>query len=316
MRRLRFAPLLISTLIVSSLMGAALPDAWITAAGGTATRDSNGRIVSVNLHASWVGDSDIAELAKLPALTALDLSETRITDRGLLDLKNSPNLTELNLYYAELVSDQGIAVVKSLPHLKRLNLRGTKVTDSTIPLLNRLTALESLDIGFAQVTDSGIAQLALPNLKELSLGGDKLTDAGLRALRQLPALTSLDLSGAQRTDSGLWSVSLTESGLDSIATLRDLRRLRLNGVPVSARGLEKLKALNKLERLDLQACARLSDDAVPVLKSFPALRVLDVTASGLTGKAVSALQSAKPGLQVVTTSFRPASPAMPNGPAN
>jgi Leucine-rich repeat (LRR) protein len=206
--------------------------------------------------------------------------------------------------------------VKTLPHLKRLNLRGTKITDSTLQLLNRLPFLESLDIGFAQVTDSGIAQLALPNLKDLSIGGNKLTDAGLQALRQMPGLTSLDLSGAQRTDSGLWSVSLTESGLDAISTLKDLRHLRLSGEAISARGLEKLRGLSKLERLDLQSCQRVNDDAVAVLKIFPALRVVDVTASKITEKALSDLRQAKPGLDVVATGFRPADPAVPNGPAN
>ncbi len=308
--------LIYTVLLAPALMAAATPESLIEAAGGTVTRDNAGRIVAVNLHASWVTDSDIAELAKLPALTRLDLSETRITDRGLLDLKTAVNLTEMNLYYAELVSDQGIAVVKTLPRLKKLNLRGTKITDSTLQLINRLTALESLDIGFAQVTDSGISQIALPNLKELSLGGNKLTDRGLQALRQMPTLTSLDLSGAQRTDSGLWSVSLTESGIDAISTLKELRSLRLNGVGISARGLEKLKGLSKLERLDLQACPRVNDDAMPLLVSLPALRILDVTASAITGETVSKLRKAKPGLQVIATGFRPGDPAMPNGPAN
>ena len=311
MRLLFCAPLL-----VSMLTAASGPDDWITKAGGTVTRDGSGRVVSVNLHASWVTDSDIAELAKLPALSKLDLSMTRITDRGLLDLKTASNLTEINLYYAELVSDQGIAVIKSLPKLKRLNLRGTKITDSTLQLLNHLPSLDSVDIGFAQVTDSGISQLALPNLKELSIGGNKLTDAGLQALRQMPALTSLDVSGAQRTDSGLWSVSLTESGMEAIATLKELRHLRLNGVAVSARGLEKLKGLRKLERLDLQSCARINDDALPVLEAFQALRVLDVTASAMTEKSVADLRKAKPGMQVLASTVRFGQPANPNGPAN
>jgi len=195
-------------------------------------------------------------------------------------------------------------------------LRGTKITDSTLQLLNHLPSLDSVDIGFAQVTDSGISQLALPSLKELSIGGNKLTDAGLQALRQMPALTSLDVSGAQRTDSGLWSVSLTESGMDAISTLKELHHLRLNGVAVSARGLEKLKSLRKLERLDLQSCARINDDALPVLEAFQALRVLDVTASAMTEKSVADLRRAKPGMQVLASTVRFGQPANPNGPAN
>jgi internalin A len=304
-------------LAASGLLSAAGSDAWITASGGTVTRDRAGQITGVDLHATWVTDSDMVELAALPGLTRLDLSMTRITDRGLLELKTASNLTDLNLYYAELVSDQGMAVMKGWRRLKRLNLRGTKVTDSTLQFLNGVTSLEALDIGFSQVTDSGLAQLnALSNLKELSIGGNKLTDAGLQALRQMPALTSLDLSGAQRTDSGLWSVSLTESGLDTIATLKDLRHLRLNGVAISPRGVQKLKVLSKLERLDLQACVRINDDAVTPLESLPALRVLDVTAAGISEKGLAELRKSKPGLQLIASGFRPGAPAMPNGPAN
>jgi internalin A len=304
-------------LLASGVLAATGPAAWIEAAGGVVTRDRAGQISGVDLHASWVTDSDLTELAALPALTRLDLSMTRITDRGLLELKPALNIADLNLYYAELVTDQGLAALKGWKRLKRLNLRGTKITDSTLQFLNGLTSLEALDIGFAQVTDSGLARLnALSNLKDLSIGGNKLTDAGLQALRQMPALTSLDLSGEQRTDSGLWSVSLTESGLDSIATLKDLRHLRLNGVAISPRGLEKLKGLGKLERLDLQACARINDDAVPVLESLPVLRMVDVSGAAMSDKAQGDLRKARPGLQVVASGFHPSKPAMPNGPAN
>lgn len=304
-------------LLVAGLVAATAPQAWIEALGGKVTRDSAGRITGVDLHMSWVTDSDLTELASEPALTRLDLSMTRITDRGLLELKPAPGITDLNLYYAELVSDQGLAVLKGWKKLKRLNLRGTKITDSTLQSLNSLTSLEALDIGFAQVTDSGLAQLnALSNLKELSVGGNKLTDAGLQALRQMPGLTILDLSGSQRTDSGLWSVSLTESGLDTISTLKDLRHLRLNGVGISPRGLEKLKGLTKLERLDLQACARINDDAIPLLEAMPALRVLDVSSSAITEKGLGTLRQAKPRMQIMASVFKETKPAMPNGPAN
>src|ERR1700721_2059057 len=118
-------------LLASGVLGVASgaatgPEAVINAAGGTVTRDRAGQIVGIDLHAGWVTDSDMGELAALPSLTRLDLSMTRITDRGLLDLKTASNLTDLNLYYCELLSDQGIAVGRSLPRLKRINLRGPK----------------------------------------------------------------------------------------------------------------------------------------------------------------------------------------------
>jgi uncharacterized protein YjbI with pentapeptide repeats len=291
-------------LLSAGLLVAADPSDWIKEAGGTVTLDSAGKIVAivaVDLRASWVTDSDVAALAALPYLTRLDLSLTRISDHGLLELKGAPAITDLNLRYAELITDAGLSAVKGWKHLKRVNLRGTKVTDATLQHLAVVNSLESLDIGYAQITDVGLDLITpLPNLKELTIGGNKLTDNGIQPLRQLPGLTYLDLSGAQRTDSGLWSVSLSEPGLDAIDTLKNLRWLRLNGTLVAARGLERLKDLNMLERLDLEGCKRVGDDAAPVLASFHALRIVDLTGTSFTAKGIAALRLAKPDCKIMT----------------
>jgi hypothetical protein len=272
---------------------------WITEAGGVVTRDRAGRVTGVDLRASWVTDSDLRRLADLPYLTRLDLSQTRITDHGLQLLKNAPGIVDLNLYYAEQITDEGMAALKNWKRLKRLNLRGTKITDTTLEHLANVTTLESLDAGFAQITDVGLDRLApLQNLKELVIGGNKLTDTGLQSLRQFPGLTSLSLGGSQRTDSGLWTISLTESGLDAITTLKELRELRLDGAPVSARWLEKLKALNKLERLSLQGCKRLGDDAAPLLTSWPSLLILDLNGTAMTEKGLADLRLTKPNARI------------------
>lgn len=273
---------------------------WVKGAGGTVTRDRAGRVVGVDLRSSWVTDGDLAQLAALPHLAQLDLSLTRITDHGLQQLKDAPRIEELNLYYAEQITDEGMAAVKNWRHLKRLNLRGTKVTDTTLEHLSGVATLEALDVGFVQITDVGLDRLTtLPNLKELTVGGNKLTDVGLQALRQLPTLTSLSLGGSQRTDSGLWSISLTESGLDAVLTLKDLRELRLDGMAVTPRWLEKLKALDKLERLHLQNCKRVGDDAAAVLAAWPSLRLADVKGTGMTEKGIAELRRARPRLQIL-----------------
>jgi Leucine-rich repeat (LRR) protein len=290
----------LSFLILISICVALTADSdWITGAGGVITRDRAGHITGVDLRSSWVTDSDLSHLAKLPHLTHLDLSLTRITDHGLQQLKDAPGIVELNLYYAEQITDEGMAAVKGWKKLKRLNLRGTKITDTTLEHLANVTTLESLDVGFAQITDVGLDRLTpLLNLKELTISGNKLTDVGLQALRQLSGLTSLSLGGSQRTDSGLWSISLTELGLDAITTLKDLRDLRLDGMPVSARWLEKLKSLSKLERLSLRGCKRLSDDGAPVLGSWPSLQTLDLKGTGMTEKGLAHLRRAKPKAQI------------------
>lgn len=281
---------------------------WITEAGGVVTRDRTGQIAAVDLRASWITDSDLPELARLPHLTHLDLSLTRISDHGLEQLKDAPAITDLNLYSDELITDAGLSALKGWKHLKRLSVRGTKISDTTLQHLSGITSLESLDAGYAQITDVGLELLTpLTNLRELAIGGNKLTDTGLQSLRQLPGLVYLDLSGAERTDSGLWSVSLTEPGLDAIATLQNLRHLRLNGTLVSARGIERLVGLSKLEWLDLQGCARIGDDVATVLVKFRGLQRVDLAGTQVTEKGVAALRLANPKCKVLVGTLDAAS---------
>jgi Leucine-rich repeat (LRR) protein len=257
--------------------------------------------VAVDLRGGWITDSDLAELASLPELARLDIPLTRISDHGMQQLKNASGITDLNLYFDELLDDAGLSAIKGWRRLKRLNVRGTKVTDMTVRYVASVPSIESLDIGFTQVTDVGLDPLAsLPNLTELSIGGNKLTGSGLQPLRQMTGLTYLDLSGAQRTDSGLWSISLTEAGFDVLAMLGNLRHLRLNGLLVTSRGLEKLNKLAKLERLDLQGCKRVGDDAVPALASFPALRLVDLKGTGVTEKGMEQFRRAKPPCMILS----------------
>ena len=291
---------------------------WIEDAGGTAIRDAAGRITGVDLRASWVTDTDLRKLSQLPNLNYIDLSLTRITDQGMQELKNLPGIVELNLYFAEYVTDEGLAVVKNWKKLKRLNVHGTKISDTTLEHISGITTLESVNVGSGMVTDVGIERLAtLPNLKELTIGGNELGDAGLQGLRQIPTLTYLDLSGRQGTDSNVWAISMSDVGLDAVLSLKALRELRLactsvgvgiegarfatvSAMDVSVAWLERMKTLPKLEKLKLQGCQRVNDEAIPVLAAFPDLRELDLKGTGVTEKGLAALRAAKPKMLVYT----------------
>jgi Leucine-rich repeat (LRR) protein len=273
---------------------------WIERAGGLVARDSGGRVVAIDLRSSWITDSDMPALASLPDLKRLDLSLTRISDRGLRALKTAPAIEDLNLYFAEQVGDEGAAILRNWKRLKRLNLRGAKITDSTLEVLAGIATIEWLDIGWAQVTDTGLDHLSsLANLRSLTMGGNKLTDNALQFLRQMPQIEYLDIGGTQRTDSGLWTLLLTDAGVQAIATVTELRELRLAGTNITGRGIATLKSLPKLERLNLQGCKKLRDDAAGALAEFKQLQVLDLKETGLSEQAAASIRAALPRCQVL-----------------
>jgi hypothetical protein len=279
--------------------GARAAQDWVSGVGGRTERGAAGEVASVVLRGTWVTDGDLARLAGFPGLRRLDLALTRITDHGLLRLRELRGVRELDLSYAELVTDEGMAAVKNWP-LERLSVRGTRVTDTTLALLAGIRTLAALDVGFAQITDTGVEQLAvLANLKELALGGNKLTERALQVLPVFRGLTRLDLSGRQRTDSGLWSVSVTDLGIEPVSRLAELRELGLAGAQVSARGLERLTALERLERLDLHGARRVGDDGAAALGALRTLRWVDLKDTGVGRAGVERLRSARPGATVL-----------------
>ena len=303
---------------------------WIDDLGGAVTRDASGEVTGVDLRATWVTDTDLRKLAEFPKLTYLNLSLTRITDQGMQELKNLPGIVELNLRFAEYVTDEGLAAVKGWKNLKRLNVHGTKISDTTLEHISGITTIESLDIGSSMVTDVGLERLSsLTRLKELTMGGNELGDAGLQALRLLPGLTYLDLNGRQGTDSNVWTIGMSDRGLDALLTLKELRELRFGcttlGVGsegarfatvkmmnVSARWLEQMKALPKLERLKLQGCDGVEDDAMNVLAEFPSLKEVDLKGSAVTAKGLAVLRAAKPNIRIYSGPWEAASAAFRN----
>lgn len=291
---------------------------WVQDLGGSIVRDAQGHVTGVNLRGTWVSDADLKQLTEFPDLTLLDLSLTHITDQGMQEIKGLAKVEDLNLYFAEYVTDEGIAAIKDWKHLKRLNLHGTKVGDTGLEHIAGITTLESLNVGSTLMTDVGLERLAnLQNLRQLTMGGNELGDAGLQALRQMPGLTYLDLSGRQGTDKNVWTIAMSDTGLDAVLTLKQLRELRfactsigvgiegakfgeVSMLTVTPEWLERLKSLTKLEKLKLQGCNRITDANTSILSAMPSLREVDLKGTAVTEKGAAALKTAKPGIVVYT----------------
>jgi Leucine-rich repeat (LRR) protein len=278
---------------------------WITRIGGKLDRDASGKIVGVNLRGTWVSDADMLSLAALPDLETLDLSHTRITDEGMLRLKAAPKIKDLNLFYAEWITDQGLTAIREWKHLKRLNVRGTRISDGTLEVVSHIPGLEALDIAHTSITDNGLDYLiTLVNLKELSLGRGRLTNASFEILRMLPTITYLDLSGARPAPPDMPGRAIARQGipeasLRAIAELKDLRVLKLGYSAIGGEGLRILGALGTIEKLGLEGCRRVNDDAMTELAKWKNLKYLDVQDTDVTQSGVDALKEANPAISIL-----------------
>jgi Leucine-rich repeat (LRR) protein len=304
---LRFAILMLAPMLAADT-------GWIVKLGGKVERDAAGRIIAVNLRGCWVNDVEMIELARLPDLERLDLSHTRISDEGMLNLKPAPKIKDLKLFYSEWITDQGMTAIKQWKHLKRLDLRGTRISDRTIEIVSSFPTLEALDIAQTEVTDVGLENLVtLVNLRELAVGRGRLSNSGLVALRMLPTLTHLDLSGARPTPpdnpGGRGAAAgIPEETLKAIAELKDLRVLNLGFSAIAADGLRLLSVLDKVEKLGLQGCRRVDDTAMAELAKWKSLRYLDVQEAPVTEKGTELLRNAKPGIKILSGGTPPPPP--------
>jgi hypothetical protein len=85
----------------------------------------------------------------------------------------------------------------------------------------------------------------------------------------------------------------------AIATLSNLRELRIGGSNVTSIGLEPLRrGLPKLERLSLHRSKRVTDEAVAVLRDWKSLKEIDLKDTKITEVAVQQLRVALPGCEI------------------
>ncbi len=184
-----------------------------------------------NLSGTAVGDDGLKKLEKKTMLRSLDLSKTRVTDKGMTALKDMTNLTYLNLSETA-VTDQGLEALKGLTQLRELDLGKDMIRGPGLSALKGLKSLTSLNLTDSRVDDSGLEQLKNEtSLIDLYLAGSNVDDAGLSNLAGLNHLEKLDLARTK----------ITDAGLDRLKTLTNLREVRLSGTGVTTPGIQALQ---------------------------------------------------------------------------
>ena len=138
-----------------------------------------------------------------------------------------------------------------------------------------------LEFRGVHASNSTIASLApLTDLRILSLSPDqpqRVTDRGLAPLAAMPELEYLGLTGT----------SVTDAGLEIIRSLPNLRRLELPAATTDA-GLAIVAEAKQLEQLRVWP-ANVSGNGLEALAQLRCLRSLDLTGTALDDESVGAL---------------------------
>jgi Leucine-rich repeat (LRR) protein len=272
------------------------------------------KIPGLDLSDHWeLSDESLRHLETVTQLQLLDLSRTRVTDRGLRNLKSLHQLSVLVLPAG--ITDQAVGTITGWSKLRELNLDQSRLTDRGLAGLSHLSTLEILDLSSTRITDQGLVALkALPDLQELTLGS-LITDSAAAALENLKTLRTVDLSQTQIGNRGLAALAhlpklhsatlgsaVTTRGLESLAMSLSLKTLDLSRTSVTADGVKAVSRMPSLEELSLSQTT-IGNESLVDLSRLPELRILDLTDTKVTSAGLEPLAHL-PKLQVLALSWR------------
>lgn len=200
-------------------------------------------IENLELSNSKVTDAGIVHLTALKKLTAIYVSQTAVTGKGLAPLQGKP-ITRLG------VGTTGVAILEDLtdaarlfPGVRFLQVpRFASVPAETIPTIARLfPELEKLatpDVKMADASWSGLS--AMSKLTVLTLDGSDISDAAVSSLQQMKKLESLDVSNSK----------LTDAALPQIAKIKGLKYLDTRNTAITEPALAAFRKQRPDVRVD------------------------------------------------------------------
>ncbi len=252
-------------------------------------------------------DADLGRLQGLAGLARIDLTDTPVTDAGIVHLKEHSALSAVHLH-GTAVTDRGLEHLHGLPKLLGLGLTRTAVTGSFLQHFQDHRTLVVLELDYSKVDNQGLKWLqGLPNLCRLQISHTGITDAGFMHLRHLKKLQSLHANDIPITDAGLEALhdmeelenlelcvtQVTDAGMKHVGKLSSLTRLLLKDTSVGDEGLRNLLSCSKLDHLCLIR-TQVTDKGLVHLAALPSLKRIDLHYNNLTPAGIAALKSALP----------------------
>ena len=211
----------------------------------TLARRGQVKLTSFQHSGNAVTDTGIESLTQIETLENLHLQDFSLSDQAGEWLKKFKNLKSLVVFRCGEFGSQGLLQLKGLP-LNRLTIRGLdKIGDDGMDVFSELPNLKRLYlVEMYGITDAGIGKIAAAKsieLLEIEMMSD-ISNESLKAIATLPNLKELKLK----------ATSITNDGLDTILGMPKLTKLSLldNDKIDSKAAEEKLKS-KKFELLNI-----------------------------------------------------------------
>ncbi|HEY9683177.1 MAG TPA: protein kinase [Oculatellaceae cyanobacterium] len=224
----------------------------------------NAGLTQIDLSESKVSNEGMLYVDLQTDLKELDLTDTSIKNDGLFKLKDLKNLESLALSGTGITND-GLAVLQHFPKLKSLTLANVKINTAGIKYLSPLSQLEELDLSYTNIDGKCLEPLSKLPISVLHLHNTNLKGEDLKALKNFSKLTKLDLA----------STDIDDAGLDNLIHL-------------------------PLQKLHIENEGHISDDAAKYLVQMKDLLDLNISDTKFTDKGISEIANGLPNLQVLS----------------
>ncbi len=220
---------------------------------------------------AWADDRYLeffCQRGRFPKLHHIEIRDSKITDQGLIGLKNLAKLRVMNIR-SRMITDDGVQALSQIPKLDFLRLHASRVSDRGLTYLMDAKNLDHLELNNTQVTDEGLRSLGqIGSLQTLYLDNTQVTGAGLNELSGLRELKMLSLNDTPFNDQGLLQLAeqrnltqlsvlylantkITDAGCVAFEKLNNLSVLTIRDTAVTDEGIRHINNMPKLYNLEL-----------------------------------------------------------------
>ncbi|PQO46275.1 hypothetical protein C5Y93_09825 [Blastopirellula marina] len=197
-----------------------------------------------------------------------------------------PNLRHLEILQIgpEKLSDRSVDALARIPRLRRLSFAETEMTPKQLRRIGKSGSIRALTLDSKSSTDAHLAELQhFEKLTDVCLWQTEATDTGIESLFAIPDLKSLVIITAP---------NVTDQSISQLGERTNLDELVLTGIQFTDRSFTSIAHLNSLRELRIGNWAGSQDitsDGIRQLRQLTGLHTLELDGLAINDRCMSAI---------------------------